>query len=815
MSSQIPAGQIDASSRAPAPGVARRPGGMNPTMPGMENPYALADAFHAYHGPMPTHQIVSNMENGQTPQPPGALAATTDVGPAANAVPAATSSPQEAGQLNSLDPGHFTGHPANGYPAEEEGHDKSSALRGGPQGAPQPGMEKMPQVTPGAPDAGRAAREQAQMGLDSAKAAQNAPQPKPAPQPGTPPVPTPTPPAPPMGAPPQQAQEPAAAPPPDVAAPAVQPPTGNAAALAQGPQVAEAQTTQDATRDPTAGPTAGAGETAGQSRESASPGPAAAGQEKTKPVGATLAGDGTFGSGIGTFGLFGHPAGEPDVAQPHSTTNLTSRVGSWTQVPEGTAPSAAGSYNSQGYVNNKGKLEPWTKAQWEGATGPNKVDPVAFIQSNPTNAMGSVYFWTDGMGFSTDAAHNLGRGDDPATHQVPSMVTGTKGLSPAQLAQYTPFQQNLITKTQGLMGKYDELSRSNPGADGQASVDAQKLALGRQIQVGLAGMHAYGIDWQGGGTQEPAAGGGPGGTDNVVHNDNPDTVHDGQPNNEHVGDTDNSGGSTSNIIPGPGGGGHVADNFAGTNLEASDLMASAVKGDIGASMSLAGILPGGGTPEGKRANFELIQQFIKDRNAQNDKQSGLNLIGNAAGAMQNDPNRARATDLVTGILKNPDPTDWEKVKNQSVAASDATMKAGNDQLSLDLARRGLSAEAGAGAAGELNRQHAGDVATRLGDLDIQQSKGLRAAQENAIAQENQAYQLYNVGDYNTSRDIAGFLANPAQPGQSPAAGFLNADLGIKADGVSADAASQAADDAKRKREITAATTAVSLLALMV
>jgi hypothetical protein len=123
---------------------------------------------------------------------------------------------------------------------------------------------------------------------------------------------------------------------------------------------------------------------------------------------------------------------------------------------------------------------------------------------------------------------------------------------------------------------------------------------------------------------------------------------------------------------------------------------------------------------------------MKDRNALNDKQSGLNMLGGAFSSMQNDPNRLAAQNLTANILANPDPTDWEQIKNLETASRSNDLKTGLAQISSSANRRGIGPAAMTGFAGNLERLAANDKATALGQLDVQQSEKLRQAQYAAM-----------------------------------------------------------------------------------
>jgi len=215
--------------------------------------------------------------------------------------------------------------------------------------------------------------------------------------------------------------------------------------------------------------------------------------------------------------------------------------------------------------------------------------------------------------------------------------------------------------------------------------------------------------------------------------------------------------------------------------QAADTPISQAEGDIKDLRNLAAKLAGPGASAAEVAKYmELLQSFIKDRNATQDKQTGIGLLGQARRAAQSDPNRAAAQNMMTDILKNPSNLDQQLVRNKYTSNADKSFQANLDALAQSGASRGLAPGGMAGATIDAYRQHSGDVASGLGDLDLRMAAQERAAQYDALNAQDRQYQLYNVGDYNMYSGEAQYLGNPAMPMQSPTAGLTNATMGINA-----------------------------------
>lgn len=134
-----------------------------PGMDGPSNPYDLGDAFNRYYGGMPTHALVSGMQNGQPPQPVAgpslsisdssgqdqpSVASAGGAGPPTAGgggnpqQPGPTATPAHAGKMNATMPGTFNGNPANGIPSAEAG------FAGGMRRPPMPAQPPAPPPQP-------------------------------------------------------------------------------------------------------------------------------------------------------------------------------------------------------------------------------------------------------------------------------------------------------------------------------------------------------------------------------------------------------------------------------------------------------------------------------------------------------------------------------------------------------------------------------------------------------------------------------------------------------------------------------------------
>lgn len=738
--------------------------------------------------------------------------------PPANAQISATSNytPQTAGMANALVPGAINGNAENGWSSTQQNGGQSNNERGTtkpfrPQQPPVDNRQQMANALMPPPPAGQPPVAPPNMTPEQAAAwaaahpANGSPPPvAPPPAKGVGPAVEPMqPPGGPLGA----ALQPMPKPPAPTPAPAPTTPPTPTPGVQQPQAVAPPGTPMvDAHGQPVA---MAAGETQGGANE-----PLVAGQEKAgsgaeKPIGdgVTLTGDGTLGSGYALFGLAGHmPTTGNDLPVPSGTSTAT-QVGNWTAAPPGTVLPLTqdGAYNDTGYVHG-GKLHPWSEMSWiNPKTGQlrGSLDPIAFIDSDPARALTTSHFWDGAMGVDPKNVRNYPLLPDPASNQTPVTFRTTNFSDISKDASWStlkPGVQSLVGYVTLLKKDLDALQQ-NPGTAGNAANVKAIQNKTTALRVGLDALDKYGVHF--GAAVTPPPTGTPPATnpDGTPVTPPPVTTPGGQ-----VGDPP---ADISNTTPGEGSGGNPADKFVNTNLDASDVPIKDAGGQYNSYHNQAVKIMG---PNASDAEVDRATEFLialkMQQDANNDKQSGLNLIGGADIAAQEDPNRSASQKMMSDVLANPDPTDWNTVRNKTVAASDAQ----GAQLSKDLAasagRRGLSTGGVSTLDANMRAGMANSLNSRLGDLDVAQSVAKRQGQLQAMNAENSQYQLFNVGDVNMARDAAGYLVNPAQPGQSPAAGFLNSGLGIQAGNVAANAA----DTAKQNGMISAAGTFAGLLA---
>jgi len=422
-------------------------------------------------------------------------------------------------------------------------------------------------------------------------------------------------------------------------------------------------------------------------------------------------------------------------------------------------------------------------------------DPLAFIAANPEQALTGKNFW---VGSGLAAAGNAGNFPNlPSpgqTHYNNLAINGTAPVDYAALGIKDPGLQRLVGKAQDLQTQIDQLNKT-PNLNSTAR--AALFNYQHQLQVAQAALGAYGIQYSaaaptpgtpgGEPTQPsdpsaPAAGGGGG---HPV--DQPPSNQTGPPNVPvKPGDTFDNGPVADPNYPAGGGsgGGGTTDP-----TQAADTPLSQASGDIKDLRNLAAKLAGDGASAAEVAKWmELIQGFIKDSNATQDKQTGLGILDAAGAAAKNDPNRAAAQNTMSSILAKPDSTDWTQIRAKYAADSDRAARENADAIGSAYARRGLGAATATGAAGESLRKSDSSKAMGLGDLSIQQSEKERQAQYDALNAEDRQYQLYNVGDYNMDAQRAQYLGNPATPMSSPTAGLTSSTVNLQAAQTAADTA---------------------------
>lgn len=743
-----------------------------------EDPWHTAARFHAAYGGMPAHQVVAQSQAGTPVQPYAGTAATGAGGtqPTSTAGP----TPQQAGTMNAQFPGFFNGDPANGYPKEEAGF---TPQPGGHHRGGRPSWA----TDPTAPPPETPAQLQARLAP---------PQTTPAPVATTPPVTPPT--TPPVAPPAGTSQAPTAgdqaysdamldfARRQSLSAPGAAPQTAPAVAPTTTPDASAAPTVPLA-----AAPQPGMvpqGETAVVGRDASAPAPGAAASTGATSY-TTASGQPFTGtphtSSDGTVYDDTYPDGwasrTPSQQQTWKDAHRLSQTASDGSSAPGTEPApppplvepAPGTTTTQPGDANNGSTTPpngdTTTTPTDGSDP--SLDPsldksgaspwndltTYFSSSNPNANPGILAgydLWTKGLGLSQGAATANGALPAPgkysasqaAGHQL--VFTGTDLPMGAFTANNPDYVTNSAVRTllSTAFGYASQVQLLQSGTGTEIDPATLKKYTDK-LNTALTALSQYGIQYQ------------------------------------------------------PFGGSHTgsgqADDF-GSIWNSTDLNQNATQNVPGSANILSPAVKRAFNITGKSTPTE-IAAAVEAQNQIFSQEVGLHnqnlALGNTAAARDlyhSSAQRTASEKIAADMAANPDPVNEGLLENKTVEESDASLKSYMDAASASAARRGISTDSQAGIAGDINRAHAGDLSSRLGDLRIQAGERLRAGQQGALTANNDVFNTYTGGEARMDQALSGI-----QMGQAPSPTPAYQGVGGAAANLQAlDIAQQQADNAK-------------------
>jgi hypothetical protein len=289
---------------------------------------------------------------------------------------------------------------------------------------------------------------------------------------------------------------------------------------------------------------------------------------------------------------------------------------------------------------------------------------------------------------------------------------------------------------------------------GSAAQGRQRQDLSKQIAALDSTLGAYGVTF---GAKPETPGGGPAGGTTPID----DAVHNNQ-----------------------GASGSPSDPNSNTDL------ANAGAGDVPQDKKLIADLIQTYGPEKGMAMYELLNAKAQQVNQDANRQSAVNLTQSGIEGYQGSDAYKGIQGLTGEILSHPTTTNWDLVRTKTVSDSDAAFAENQDALSRSFARRGIDPASGAGIAGELNRERSGDIASRLGDLEIQRGQIDRQQQLQALQAGIGGFGATSGFDMANYSNLANLVTgNPAQYG--------NFASGVGSAFLNADAASAAIDQAEQ------------------
>jgi hypothetical protein len=308
-------------------------------------------------------------------------------------------------------------------------------------------------------------------------------------------------------------------------------------------------------------------------------------------------------------------------------------------------------------------------------------------------------------------------------------------------------------------GLNNGLSLTEMQADGSWTGAKNRALLTKQLAEMESVLAAYGISYQ------PYSA--------FVQTLGPGTPPGGAP--PSGGDGQQGGGPP--VTDQPGSGGQTLpvedDGFNDTdfsesdgNLDLPDLTWRSQKGDVlNAWNSLSG------DDEHKQFLLEYMAAEAERENANQRQQQGVNILGDAYDRFRNNPNRAASDKLLEQIVANPDNTPWETIANERATSIAKGTEAAVSGLGASLARRGVSAGAGAGITANLKRDASNELARQLGEIEVAKAAAEREGQYRALGALGSNSQLYYGGDMAAAGQLANYVGGAPQAASNPYAGW--------------------------------------------
>ena len=481
-----------------------------------------------------------------------------------------------------------------------------------------------------------------------------------------------------------------------------------------------------------------------------------------------------------------------------------------TEVPGQPAPDAP----PLGYTSPSGKYHTWDQSNWEkalrhgvesdyikyasnpyagyfqnvaGAKRPNYIDPGSGIEASGLRNLGiNVPFGLEG----DSGAFNLAESPFYLENDFLRALAHDAWDAASALKNQTNFDANrgdnwLNKQTQ----RYD-LARQLLG---RAGVNIDFMNLGGGVGGDAPGapgdppiIPLPGDDAPGGGG---GAGGGPGGGGGGAGGSQTDSNADGIP------DVFQDPGDLGNI---PGATGTRNDlNVSDTDLNV-DLFSKAdsIAGDVKRSLGGIGV-------DLKQIDLPAMMEFEMQRrlahDAQLNKQKGVNIMQGALdqSLAANNPFRAESEKAMLAALKDPDPTDWEGIKNRLASDFAKSGDRATEELSQSAARRGVPLGAMAGAQMNLSRDQGNDLARALGELENQQALQGRNSLYQALAVAGDVDRNYRGGESVLRQTLANAVMGAPSTPQNPFAGLSNTAANLKAIQTGIDAQEEAEKAAKK------------------
>lgn len=185
---------------------------------------------------------------------------------------------------------------------------------------------------------------------------------------------------------------------------------------------------------------------------------------------------------------------------------------------------------------------------------------------------------------------------------------------------------------------------------------------------------------------------------------------------------------------------------------------------------------------GKKLALEFaMQRWLTEQGLQR-QQQGINLLQPVVDQTlaANNPMRQESERLMLEALQNPDPVDWQGIRNRATSDSDAGLLESIRAASGGANRRGVPAGAMSGLAGVLTSQNRNDLSRRLGELLTEEQRSKRSSLYDALTMAGNTSRQWQGAESMARQQLANAVMGAPSIAQNPYAGMADTRFGARA-----------------------------------
>lgn len=227
---------------------------------------------------------------------------------------------------------------------------------------------------------------------------------------------------------------------------------------------------------------------------------------------------------------------------------------------------------------------------------------------------------------------------------------------------------------------------------------------------------------------------------------------------------------------------YIGTNIPGDSLDVAD------NTSIDTSLPTTDVLTGdlaryfNDVDGGKKLALEFaMQRWLTEQGLQH-QQQGINLLQPVVDQTlaANNPMRRESERLMMEALQNPDPVDWQGIRNRATSDSDAGLLESIRMASGGANRRGVPAGAMSGLSGVLTSQNRNDLSRRLGELLTEEQRSKRSSVYDALTMAGNTSRQWQGAESMARQQLANAVMGAPSMAQNPYAGMADTRFGARA-----------------------------------